>query len=95
MISLALNNWALVKNFSRHFKINIYLIFPHKTGFNISCKVSLLETSCLKCQNQGPVVQSVVCLTSPLVVKILTVLGNTISNSQVFLLKKCECICHI
>ena len=38
--------------------------------------------------NQGPVVQSVVSLTSSLVVKILTVLVNTISNSQVFLLKK-------
>ena len=39
---------------------------------------------------QGPVVQSIVSLTSPLVVKILTVLVGTISNSQVFLLKKCE-----
>ena len=39
---------------------------------------------------QGPVVQSIVSLTSLLVVKILTVLVSTISNSQVFLLKKCE-----
>ena len=39
---------------------------------------------------QGPVVQSVVSLTSSLVVKMLTVLVSTISNSQVFLLKKCE-----
>ena len=39
---------------------------------------------------QGPVVQSVVSLTSSLVVKILTVLVSTISNSQVVLLKKCE-----
>ena len=44
----------------------------------------------------GPVVQSVVILTSSLVVKILTVLVSTISNSQVFLLKKnvssfCKC----
>ena len=38
--------------------------------------------------NQGLVVQSVVSLTSSLVVKILTVLVSTISNSQVFLLKK-------
>ena len=37
-----------------------------------------------------PVVQSVVSLTSSLVVKMLTVLVSTISNSQVFLLKKCE-----
>ena len=39
---------------------------------------------------QGPVVQSIVSLTSSLVVKMLTVLVSTISNSQVFLLKKCE-----
>ena len=39
---------------------------------------------------QGPVVQSIVGLMSSLVVKILTVLVSTISNSQVFLLKKCE-----
>ena len=37
----------------------------------------------------GPVVQSVVSLTSPLVVKMLTVLKSTICNSQEFLLKKC------
>ena len=35
----------------------------------------------------GPVVQSVVSLTSLLLVKMLTVLVSTISNSQVFLLK--------
>ena len=39
---------------------------------------------------QGPVVQSIVSLMSSLVVKMLTVLVDTISNSQVFLLKKCE-----
>ena len=39
---------------------------------------------------QGPVVQSVVSLTSSLRVKMLTVLVSTISNSQAFLLKKCE-----
>ena len=38
--------------------------------------------------NQGPVVQSVVSLTSSLVVKMLTALVSTLSNSQVFLLKK-------
>ena len=36
----------------------------------------------------GPVVQSTVSLTSSLVVKMLTVLVSTMSNSQVFLLKK-------
>ena len=39
---------------------------------------------------QGPVVQSIVSLTSSLVVKMLNVLISTISNSQVFLLKKIE-----
>ena len=36
---------------------------------------------------QGPVVQSIVNLTSSLVVKISTVLVRTISNSQIVLLK--------
>ena len=40
--------------------------------------------------DQGPVVQSIVSLTSSLVVKILTDLVSTIPISQVFLLKKCE-----
>ena len=40
--------------------------------------------------NLGPVVQRVVSLTSSIVAKMLTVLVSTISNSQVFLLKKCE-----
>ena len=39
---------------------------------------------------QGQVVQNIVSLTSSLVVKMLTALVSTISNSQVFLLKKCE-----
>ena len=38
----------------------------------------------------GPVVQSVVSFTSLLVVKMLTVLVSTISNPQLFLMKKCE-----
>ena len=45
----------------------------------------LLESVCL-----GPVVQSIVSLTSLLVVKMLTALVSTVSNPQVFLLKKCE-----
>ena len=45
----------------------------------------------LKClEDQGPVVQSTVSLTSSLVVKMLNVLVSIISNSQVFVLKKCE-----
>ena len=47
-------------------------------------------------QDQGPVVQSIVSLTSSLVVKMLTVLVSTISNSQVFFAEKnvssfCNC----
>ena len=41
-------------------------------------------------KDQGPVVQGIISLTSSLVVKMLTVLVSKISNSQVFLLKKCE-----
>ena len=46
---------------------------------------SILSTAVL-----GPVVQRVISLTSSLMVKMLTVLVSIISNSQVFLLKKCE-----
>ena len=38
----------------------------------------------------GPVVESVISLTSLLVVKMLTVLVSTLSNSQVFFLEKYE-----
>ena len=41
----------------------------------------------------GPVVQSIVSLTSSLVVKMLTVLVSTILNSQVFLLKNVSSFC--
>ena len=43
--------------------------------------------------DQGPVVQSIVSLKSSLVVKMLTVLVSTISNSQVFLLKNVSSFC--
>ena len=39
---------------------------------------------------QGPVVQSVVSLTSPLRVISLTILADSIYNILIFLLKKCE-----
>ena len=64
---------------------------------------SLLRAFVVGCQNHwillnvsmeskglGPVVQSIVSLTSSLVIKMLTVLVNTVSYSQVFLLNKCE-----
>ena len=44
---------------------------------------------------QGPVVQSIVSLTSLLVINMLTVLVSTIPNLQVFLLKKkCKSYSH-
>ena len=39
-------------------------------------------------RQQGPVVQSIVSQTSSLVLKMLTVLVSSLSNSQVYLLKK-------
>ena len=39
---------------------------------------------------QGPVVQSIISLTSSLVVKLLTVLVSKIPSTQAFSLKKCE-----
>ena len=44
---------------------------------------------------QGPVVQSIVSLTGSLVVKLLSVLVSTISNSQIVLLKNCAKATHI
>ena len=44
-------------------------------------------TPCFARVKVGPVVQSIVSLTSSFVVKMLTALVSTISNSQVFLLK--------
>ena len=52
------------------------------------CAVKLSST--YQDNELGPVVQSVVSLTSSLVVKMLTFLVSTILISQVFLLKKCE-----
>ena len=43
--------------------------------------------------NQGPVVQSIISLTSLLVIKTITVLERIISNSQVFLLKNVTSFC--
>ena len=48
----------------------------------------------LSIHSLGPVVQSTVSFTSSLVVKMLTVLVSTISNSLVFLLKKYEELLH-
>ena len=50
----------------------------------------LYEQFDLYLKYQGPIVQNIVRLTSSLVAKTLNVLGSTISNSQVFLMNKCE-----
>ena len=55
--------------------------------------VILKEIYVLRMGTQGPVVQSIVGLTSSLVVRMLTVLVSTISNSQVFLLKNVSSFC--
>ena len=52
-----------------------------------NCGISLVSFL-ISFNFQGPVVQSIVSLTSSLVVKMLTVLVSAISNPQVFLLKK-------
>ena len=54
------------------------------------CFLSAAQNKQSKGQSKhlGPVVQSIVSLTSSLGVKILTVLKSTISSSQVFLLKE-------
>ena len=48
----------------------------------------LLQLRNVTLSTQNPVVKSIVSLTSSLVLKMLAVLVSTISNSQVFLLKK-------
>ena len=46
----AADGLTCVSNFSRqHFKI-FFLLFQ-KTGFEFSCKLSPMETICMKCQN--------------------------------------------
>ena len=52
--------------------------------------LSLLRHTLFTLNVQGPVVQSVISLTSLLVVKIVTVLVSTISNSRVFFAEICE-----
>ena len=69
--------------------------------FYFSIKAHVLEShenylsDCIAV-DQGPVVQSIISLMSSLMVKMLTVLVSTISNSLAFLLKKnvssfCKC----
>ena len=37
--------------FNRQQTDDIFLFFPRTTGFDSSCKLSPLETICMKCQN--------------------------------------------
>ena len=57
-----------------------FFFLVQKIGFDISCKLSPQSVP----PDQGSVAQSIVSLTSSLVVKMLTVLVSTTSNSQVF-----------
>ena len=71
-----------VSSFTKIFVVVLFVFF------SLSCK-RVYKVGHLA--GLGPVVQGIISLTSSLVVKILIVLINTISNSQVFLLKKkCE-----
>ena len=67
----------------------MYVVGTHLKCFT---KVLLLNTYNIY-DLLGPVVRGIISLTSSFVVKTLTVLINTISNSKVFLLKKCEKLC--
>ena len=59
------------------------ITFSKKYPYPLIVNNCVMKIKCL-----GPVVQSIVSLISSLVVKMLTVLVSTISNLQVFLLKK-------
>ena len=67
----------------------MFSLFPRATfiDFNVIYKTKMVNDTD---PVQGPVVQSVVSLTSSFVVKMLTVLLSAISYSQEVLLKKCE-----
>ena len=71
----------------------VYLFISSYVCIDLSVNNKVLFCSVLICKPQGPVVQSIVSLTSSLVVKMLTVLVSTISNSQVFVLKNVSSFC--
>ena len=56
----------------------------------IGSMLTMTAQMSLRILSLGTVIQSIVSLTNSLLVKMLIVLVSTISNSQVFLLKKCE-----
>ena len=57
----------LDKIFSRHHAEILFFLFSPKTEFDKSCKLSLLETICMKCQvlfSRGIRKISLICLSS-------------------------------
>ena len=77
-----------------HILRHLIWVYNACTGLSVPI-LRVITVRCFFPKILGPVVQSIVSLTSSLVVKILTVLISTISNSQVFLLKNVSsfCIC--
>ena len=71
-----------------HCKGELNKAYPDRALERGSIQINILLISLQK--HLGPVVRSINSLTNSLVVKMLTVLVNTISNSQVFLQKKSE-----
>ena len=77
--------------YTGHFGCSSQVFFSHFILFNVL--LLGMDSPVWTCghmmgKKQGPVVQSIVSLTSSLVVKMLTALVSTISKLQVFLLKK-------
>ena len=63
-----------------------YLNYIHIISYKLKTGTILLLN--IKCNNQGPVVQSVVSLTSSLMVISLTVLADSIYNILIFFAEK-------
>ena len=83
LLTVVLSLFSLLKKKNGD-KVDILLLLFVKQK-----KAVLSHCICPKYQgNLGPVVQSIISLTSLLVVKILTLLVSTISNSQVFFAEK-------
>ena len=69
-------------------------IMINKTGLFYNFEVLMtVREEIVKPRSSVPVVQSIISLTSSLVVKMLNVLVSTISNSQLFLLKNVSSFC--
>ena len=55
-------------------------------GFKIMCLICCYELL----SDQGPVIQCIICLTSPLMTNLLTVADKVFLNTLIFLPQKCE-----